>query len=432
MDLSNPMVRDGFSKIEAGTKTNVPWTEGEPFPQPYFSYSTTTKSWQAQDSVKDGTDVPARNLSTKISLYSWNIDFMLPFADERMTAALAHLETKLFPNATDIQNPPHHRSAIFFQELTATDLLVLQNTPWVQSHFHLTDITPEFWGNGHYGTTTLIDRRLHISSSPVRVHFTETKMDRDGLFVDVLLSNPSHTSSHDPSPPHILRLCNTHLESLISDPPLRPLQLATCASYMHNQSQSSTTTTTITKGTTTSTTPNPCSSSLLAGDLNAIQPFDSTLHLQPNIALRDAFLSSPTTPTHLRAPENAFARNPETDTWGFTAPTHLREMFGTTRMDKILFCSNGAEEGAGGGGSGGGRGGLRVVSFERFGWDVVIDSASASPDDGATVEVTLCPSTPHATAFRGRTKSELLCKIAGTERAWVTDHLGIVAGFEIV
>lgn len=362
MDAMPDMVRRAFQKVEAAKKPNVPWKPQEPSPQPYFTYSDENKSWEAQ--TPSSIAAPAAGEAIRsVAIYSWNIDFMLPFPDERMTAALDHLASLIFPAAptTDPNkphlDPPAVPTVIFMQELLASDLAVFQRTPWIQSYFHLTDLDPTTWGSGYYGTATLVDKRLPITSV-FRVHYADTKMERDGLFVDLALSRQAPTDQS-----HILRTCNTHLESLIADPPLRPLQLRTASHFMHS-----------------------AHSSVLAGDLNAIQSFDATLHLDQEVQLRDAFLEHHQPP--ITDPMDAFARNPDTDTWGFTAPKALREKFGTTRMDKFLFCGR-----------------VRVVRFERFGGDVVI------PDEEM-----------------GRA----LCEEAGTERPWVTDHLGIVGVFEVV
>ena len=309
-----------------------------------------------------------------------------------MSAALDHLLHMLFPSSTSSSTElPSIHAAIYFQELTASDLKTLQTAPWVQSYFHITDLDPSHWANAHYGTTTLIDRRLPINSA-FRVHYADTKMDRDGLFVDITLP-----STH--SDPPTIRLCNTHLESLISSPPLRPLQLTHASTHLHSPH---------------------ISHGILAGDLNAIQPFDATLHLQPEINLRDAFLDAHPS---ISDPMDAFARNPDTDTWGFTAPTALVERFGTTRMDKILFCSNRP-----------GRSGLRVRSFERFGGNVLMVAADEVMDEGALV---LCAGMEGEVGFPGKgrgrmTRGEVLCEVAGTERPWATDHLGVVGVFDLV
>jgi len=123
----------------------------------------------------------------------------------------------------------------------------------------------------------------------------------------------------------IVRICNTHLESLIADPPKRPHQLATAATWMHGSD---------------------VSGSVLGGDLNAIQPFDEKLHSDND--LLDAYLT-------LGGKEHS----DEGYTWGQMAPTKLRNMFGCSRMDKLFFCGQ-----------------LKLEKFERFGNGVEVAEES--------------------------------------------------------
>jgi len=164
-------------------------------------------------------------------------------------------------------------------------------------------------------------------------------MGRDALFVDINL--PSNRT---------LRICSTHLESLVATPPKRPAQLATAANFMHQ-----------------------ADASILGGDLNAIQPFDQTLHLENK--LKDAYLES-------GGQEGAESGM----TWGQMASTSQRNQFGLSRMDKLLFC-----------------GGLELLSFGTFGMDVEVEGES------------------HREALMAR----------GLDKGWATDHLGVKADFQI-
>lgn len=167
-------------------------------------------------------------------------------------------------------------------------------------------------------------------------------MERDALFVDVVMKDKN-----------VLRLCNTHLESLALTPAVRPIQVNVAAKFMHEPG---------------------ISASILAGDFNAIQPFDRTLHTDNN--LKDAYLE-------LGGEEDVDTGY----TWGQQAQTNLRQMFGCSRMDKVFFC-----------------GGIEVLNLERFGIDVEV----ASDED----------------------KAALMKE--GLEKGWVTDHLGVKAEFKMV
>ena len=65
----------------------------------------------------------------------------------------------------------------------------------------------------------------------------------------------------------------------------------------------------------------------------------------------------------------------------------MRERFGTSRMYKVFFC-----------------GGLQCLKFERFGANIEVEDARERKDIAAL----------------------------GFDRPWITDHLGVVAVFEVV
>src|SRR5205085_1541671 len=102
-----------------------------------------------------------------------------------------------------------------------------------------------------------------------------------------------------------LRLCNTHLESL----PVRPTtvrsnQLVLCSAQLH--------------------APN-IHGGVVAGDFNAIQPFDRTLHVENDLI--DAYL----TLSGLEDSEDGY-------TWGYQSSEYSMRRFGPSRMDKVMFC----------------------------------------------------------------------------------------------
>ncbi|KAK3048581.1 hypothetical protein LTR09_010076 [Extremus antarcticus] len=329
------LVEESIKTAEAKVRTNVPWNYDEPAKQAWHGYSTEDRRWQSIEQGNSTTAATSDGASvSKLALYSWNIDFMLPFADSRMTAAIRHLEslvTKL-DEAT--------ASVVFLQECVASDLELLANDSWVREHFALTDLGLENWQSGHYGTVTLVCKRLPIASC-FRVHYSETRMQRDGLFVDVLLQQKT------------VRLCNTHLESLAFEPARRPPQMKLVAEYMKDSG---------------------VHGAAVAGDFNAIQDFDRKLH--EDNGLKDAFLE-------LGGDEYDVEGG---HTWGQQAASNKREQFGTTRMDKVFLV-----------------GGLRCTRFERFGAGVELER-----EDERTRIVDL-----------------------GFDRPWITDHLGVMAVFEV-
>ena len=115
---------------------------------------------------------------------------------------------------------------------------------------------------------------------------------------------------------------------------------------------------------------------ILAGDLNAFAPEDLTA---PNDSkLRDAFLV-------LGGKDGT----EESFTWGQQVPDWMRDTYGCSRMDKVLFC-----------------GGLAVESLQRIGagqtvWIEYRQVSDGESDDGKGEEM------------------------------WITDHLGLSADFRI-
>lgn len=322
----------------------TPWKPDERWPQPYYLWDTEgNMGWQPIKRAPQTTlpvlrGVPSSEI-TSLALYSWNIDFMLPHADARMSAALSHLE-----KLTD-QSPSTTAIAINLQECTPSDLINISQQQWVRDRFCITDLDCCAWGSDFYGTTTLVDRRLEIESC-FRVHYSASNMERDALFVDFMVPNTSHR----------VRLGNTHLESLPLDPPLRPSQMRIAATHLHAEE---------------------VSAAIIAGDFNAIQPFDSFLH--SDNGLKDAYLE-------LGGREG----REEGFTWGQQALPALRERFGCSRMDKAFFCGEK----------------IKLQSFERFGADVEVDGE--------------------------KTKQKNALLALGFEKAWCTDHIGIKVIFNLV
>lgn len=320
----------------------IPWEFDEPWSQPYYMWDFESETWQPikPSHAASPTNDQARSSGiTNLALYSWNVDFMLPYAEARMSAALAHLE-----KLTD-QSPSTTAMGINLQECTPSDLINISNHQWVRDRFYITDLDSSAWGSGLYGTTTLVDRRLEIASC-FRVHYSATKMERDVLFVDVKVPETSHT----------VRLGNTHLESLPLDPPLRPSQMRVASAHLKAEA---------------------LSGAIIAGDFNAIQPFDSSLH--SDNGLKDAYLEL----GGREGGEDGF-------TWGQQALPALRERFGCSRMDKAYFDGDK----------------IKLQGFEKFGADVEVDG--------------------------GKQKQKDALLTLGFEKAWCTDHLGIKALFSLV
>lgn len=264
---------------------------------------------------------------------------MLPFPDSRMQIAVSHLQDQVASARESHDGEIRH--IILLSECLASDLKLLSSRPWIRANFAITELDTSHWASGRYGTTMLTDRRLNITSC-FRVHYRHTNMQRDGLFEDIT-QGPLGKQ---------LRIGNTHLESLRRVPPLRPAQMQVLVRYLQD-----------------------CNvhADILAGDLNAIEQFDRTLHSENG--LKDAFLE-------LGGKED----DPDGHTWGQQAMTFLRDQFGTSRMDKVLFCGQ-----------------VKLVAFSTFGFDLEV---ADEKERNALVAL-------------------------GLEKPWITDHLGVLATFTV-
>jgi len=320
--------------------SSVPWKADEVWQQSFHGWSAEAKSWQP---FKSSQRSSKRMNLKRIVVYSWNIDFMLPHGDARMNAALKHLEELTQQDRSGDETAV----VVNLQECVPSDLDIISEKEWIREGFYLSDIDTSAWSSGAYGTTTLVDRRLDISSC-FRVHYSATKMERDALFFDV------STTAGGPKS----RLCNTHLESLALEPPMRPSQMRLIASHMHDKD---------------------LGGAIVTGDFNAIQPFDRTLHTDNN--LKDAYLEL--------SGQEGDGKGEDTGgyTWGQQALPELRQLYGCSRMDKVFFCGDA----------------LKLVHFERFGADIEPDEEEA--------------------------RREIVS--IGFEKAWITDHLGVKALFEV-
>lgn len=116
------------------------------------------------------------------------------------------------------------------------------------------------------------------------------------------------------------------------------------------------------------------SGSVVAGDFNSTQTYDRTFHTEHG--LKDAFLEV----GGQGDAEDGF-------TWGLQSPQVMKGDDGPARLDKVMYRG----------------GGLKLRRFEVFGRDVELS------DDSQRAELVR----------------------AGCEKPWVTDHLGVMAEFEV-
>jgi len=265
----------------------------DPKSQPFYGFKDGAWQTSNRNEISTYTTLPT------IKLISWNIDFQASASLARITRALNYLQELIG------SLPPDMPSIILLQEMTSSDLDIIQRAEWIRKDFRITEVSSINW-QAHYGTIALVDRRLRVATV-FRVNYA-SDMGRDALFVDVENVTPS-----------TLRFCNTHLESLPVEPPLRPAQVRLAARYLKDP---------IADG------------GVIAGDFNAIQDFDRTLHTKSG--LKDAYL------------ENGGGEESENGwTWGMQSQRQVRQKFGCKRLDKVLYCGK-----------------AKVQNLERIGADV--------------------------------------------------------------
>lgn len=193
---------------------------------------------------------------------------------------------------------------IMLQEMTELNIDLVKSTPWVQERFDITDIATSSFDSS-YGVTTLIDKRIPVIDV-FRVRWSSS-FGRDGLFVDVGAPTSGNGGNSDEaqkkSIPATIRLCNTHLESLPSDSPVRPIQARNASSYLHTEE---------------------IHGAVLAGDMNSIQQSDENIARENN--LNDAYLEL-----------GGVDRSEDGFTWGYQSSRPVPEHH-KGRLDKVFYC----------------------------------------------------------------------------------------------
>ena len=176
------------------------------------------------------TSVKQQNISfetiTSDRLITCNIDFMAPFAEAGVASALNYLESVIS------SIPKSQAAVISLQEMVGSDLKQIGNTPWVRGPFSLTDCTSLNWGSSSYGAVTLLYRCLSVKQVS-RLRYVSEYL-RNGLLVDLAIHKRFGEAAEPTLQKRILRLCNTHLDSMASNPPLRPLRIKGVEKYFHD------------------------------------------------------------------------------------------------------------------------------------------------------------------------------------------------------
>ncbi|KAF3934325.1 hypothetical protein ABW19_dt0209019 [Dactylella cylindrospora] len=231
------------------------------------------------------------------ALVTWNVDFDSPEPQNRIDTAMSYLRSLLVTatDAADTISPV----IIVLQEVSHEMIKSLAENEWVQQNFYITDVSTDdgLWQRSHYGTVTLVDRRINVQNV-IRLHY-DSDYYRDCLFVDVEAARTITSENVT------VRIGNTHLESLKSPIPKRPAQLKLAAQFvLYDQN---------------------VFTGIVAGDMNPIEAFDANLPAE--VGLKDAYLET-------GGKEN----DPRGHTWGYQPE---QNEYPKRRFDKILYAPGG-------------------------------------------------------------------------------------------
>ncbi|TFK40372.1 Endonuclease/exonuclease/phosphatase [Crucibulum laeve] len=235
--------------------------------------------------------IPAdKPIPSSVRIITWNIDFTADKKQERLTAALRHIERDVL-----CCKPGHapEPCCINLQEVHASVFSHLLRDDWVRRHFIATPITHSKWPeNAYYGLVTLVSRSLTVVRAQI-LSFALSTQDRGGLAIYIKLRAPEPTH-------HIVTMCivNTHLESLPQGEAWRPRQLSLLSRFLKQDS---------------------VRGGVIVGDMNAIGVSDATI--AANCDLRDAWKKGDGDQTGF--------------TWGYQGPDVGK--FPPGRLDKVLY-----------------------------------------------------------------------------------------------
>ncbi|RPD64227.1 hypothetical protein L226DRAFT_375981 [Lentinus tigrinus ALCF2SS1-7] len=249
--------------------------------------SSPVHSPQLEDNVwsTNGTSGNTHAPAT-LRLVTWNVDFMARDSRGRVSCILDHLQKTVLTASADVSAASS--SCILLQELDADSFDELLTHTWVREHYTVMPPNRESWGS-YYGVATLVSRNIRANNAHM-AQFTNSIMGRTALFVDVEMTLP------DSEETRVVRIANTHLESLPMGESNRPVQLQIIADKLREEG--------VTGG------------GLVGGDMNMIGPADQDIHVRAG--LQDA------------------CDDPCAFTWGFQPPTE----FPAGRLDRVFYVGD--------------------------------------------------------------------------------------------
>ncbi|KKK19798.1 hypothetical protein ARAM_003376 [Aspergillus rambellii] len=109
--------------------------------QPFYSYNHDPGRQEWQPARSSSNSSVSHGESQQVAagvlrLITWNIDFQIPAANERMSAALQYLAQLLYNNPDQNHDIP---TVIFFQEMVLSDIELIKDTRWIREGFYVTD-----------------------------------------------------------------------------------------------------------------------------------------------------------------------------------------------------------------------------------------------------------------------------------------------------
>ncbi|PPQ99155.1 hypothetical protein CVT24_009345 [Panaeolus cyanescens] len=261
--------------------------------------------------------------TSTVRIITWNIDKDSPCPEERLTAALRHIQYDVL-RCRDNEVTPEP-CCILLQEMHEQVLEHLKKDQWVRRWFALTPLDKEKWPKppsiagmqqhiNQYGNVTLVARSLPIVEAHI-VSFGSSVMCRTALCVKIRLALPpsvlarsksvsSKTSgSSDGSfgaETAVISIVNTHLESLPMGEVSRPHQLEVCTKLVRTAG---------------------VRGGIIAGDMNAISARDAVIHKE--LQLKDAW----------DKPESRSGH-----TWGYQGH-NPNNQFPCNRLDKVFYVA---------------------------------------------------------------------------------------------
>ncbi|KAL0948946.1 hypothetical protein HGRIS_009051 [Hohenbuehelia grisea] len=263
-------------------------------------YRRSKDAWKhvSISSSSSGSDDEVEPGPSMVRVVTWNVEFNDEECEERLATALEYLRCDIF-RCDDGQDPDD--SVILLQEVNTHAFSVLLEDDWIRANYAITPVSPRHWPeHAAYGNVTLVSRKIDIVFAGV-LEYGCSSMERTAIITDLRLStDPDYGRG---TRPVIVRVVNTHLESLTEGRIARPQQLRLVSALLTGKAGKE----------------DGVHCGIVCGDMNAICTEDRFLNRE--VGLRDAWRKGD-------EEEKGF-------TWGYQGRDVGR--FPRARLDKVLF-----------------------------------------------------------------------------------------------